>query len=369
MSAATADFGQPNPLSPVKRTKDRSPFSPSLVQHYNLPRYLYYCYHGEARPNPRFRLVRQGLQAVLQGKVPLHRSTRQWRLRKVSGFAATSRLECRIDHPRCIRLKKQCQPPDSSRMRGLGNPDSGAPIAKLERRIEALTTTLQSVANAMGVCSDSPSLTEAALQSSLSRTSNSAQSPPLPPPLYELALNEAAWYLDRFMNHMLPCFPFIYISPGTTVQQLRRDRPFLTGAIIAVATPSTQEKLDRAERLKCHLTRLTVLENQSNIDMLLGILTYIAWSTDPFLQRASNLSRMIMLAMSLVYDLQLGKKQPPEAHVIASMTPGLWNPERNTGDSSDQGILEQQRAVLACFVLSSMYVFSPCIVLLYVFSH
>lgn len=244
-------------------------------------------------------------------------------------------------------------------MRGLGNPDSGAQIAKLERRIDALTTTLQSVANAMGVCSDSPSLTEAALQPSLSRTSNSAQSPPLPPPLYELALDEAAWYLDRFMNHMLPCFPFIYISPGTTVQQLRRDRPFLTGAIIAVATPSTQEKLDRAERFKCHLTRLTVLENQSNIDMLLGILTYIAWSTDPFLQRASNLSRMIMLAMSLVHDLQLGKKQPPEAHVIASMAPGLWSPERNTGDSSDQGILEQQRAVLACFVLSSMYVFSP----------
>ncbi|RMJ24382.1 hypothetical protein PHISP_04751 [Aspergillus sp. HF37] len=253
---------------------------------------------------------------------------------------------------RCTRLKKQCQPPDSSRRRGFQNPESGAQVAKLEGRIDVLTTTLQSVANATGVCSDSASLTDAPSQPNPSRTSSSAKS--LPSPLYELALDEASWYLGRFMNHMLPCFPFICISPGTTVEQLRRERPFLGEAIIAVATPSTQEKLDRAERLKCHLTRLTVLENQSSIDMLLGILTYITWSTDPFLQRASDLSRMIILAMSLVYDLQLGKKQPPDAQVIATIIPGLGSPERNSSDSSTQGILEQRRAVLACFVLSSI---------------
>jgi hypothetical protein len=173
-------------------------------------------------------------------------------------------------------------------------------------------------------------------------------------PLYDLAQDEAAWYLDRFVNHMLPCFPFISISPNITIQQLRRERPFLAEAIIAVATPSTQEKVARAERLKGHLTRSAVLENQSSIDMLLAILTYIAWSTDPFLQRGSNLSRMIMLAMSLVYDLQQGKPPPPDAWVIAKITPGLGNPERNPADSSTQGILEQQRAILACFFLSSM---------------
>lgn len=199
-----------------------------------------------------------------------------------------------------------------------------------------------------------PSSTDAPSQSSPSRTSDSSNTSP---PLYELALDEAAWYLDRFMNHMLPCFPFICISPGTTAQKLCQDRPFLAEAIIAVATPSTQEKLARAERLKCHLTSSVVLENQSSIDMLLGILTYIAWSTDPFLQRASNLSRMIMLAMSLVYDLQLGKSHPPpppDSSVIATMTPGLGSPEQNSGNSSAHSILEQQRAVLACFVLSSM---------------
>lgn len=230
---------------------------------------------------------------------------------------------------------------------------------------------LQCIATATGVSTDSHSSmtaslksadtitsegmsnsTDASSQPSPSCTNGSAKSSP--PPLYEVALDEAAWYLDRFVNHMLPCFPFIHMSPGITVRQLRQERPFLAEAIIAVATPSTQEKQARAERLKHHLIRSAVLENQSSIDMLLAMLTYIAWSTDPFFGRASNLSRMIMLAMSLVYDLQLGKPPPPDALIIATMTPGLGFPGRVSNNRSSQGILEQQRAVLACFVLSSM---------------
>ncbi|PYH97320.1 hypothetical protein BO71DRAFT_396305 [Aspergillus ellipticus CBS 707.79] len=302
---------------------------------------------------------------------------------------AKCRCVARLDSAgceRCLRLKKQCHPSDSVRRRTLRNLDSGAHIAKLEGRIDTLTTMIQSIANSTGVSTDPqpnsneslilnagastsggisnpastyrdhevpPSLTDAASQSSPSCTIGS--SPGLSPPLYELALDDASRYLDRFMNHMLPCFPFICISPSITIQQLRQDRPFLAEAIIAVATPSTQEKVVRTERLKYHLTKSAVLENQSSIDMLLGMLTYIAWSTDPFYQRSSNLSRMIMLAMSLVYDLQLGKPPPPpDAHVIATMTPGLGDPEQDSNDSSTQGILEQQRAVLACFVLSSI---------------
>ncbi|BCS11645.1 C6 transcription factor [Aspergillus luchuensis] len=176
------------------------------------------------------------------------------------------------------------------------------------------------------------------------------------PPLYELNLDKAAWYLHRFTTNMLPCFPFICLPPNITTQQLHQDRPFLLEAIIAVATPSTQEKLARADRLKSRLTKSAMLENQSSIDMLLSILTYIAWSTDPFVKRASNLSRMIMLAMSMVYDLQLDKKPPPppEVPIIAKMAPGLGGPEQSACDVSPQEILEQHRAFLACFVLNSI---------------
>ena len=112
----------------------------------------------------------------------------------------------------------------------------------------------------------------------------------------------------------------------------------------------------RIEGLKYVWAKSAVLENQSTIDMLLSILTYIAWSTDPFLKRTSNLSRMIMLAISLLYDLQRARPPPPEAHLIATIAPGLGETHWDASEASAPGFLEQQRAVLACFVLSSMYV-------------
>ncbi|GLB08195.1 hypothetical protein AtubIFM57258_004083 [Aspergillus tubingensis] len=287
---------------------------------------------------------------------------------------------------RCLRLKKQCQPSESTRRKPRQNSESGAQIAKLEGRIDSLTAMLQSVAHATGVsgnlqtssnASTSEDISSLALSGSIAGSvfvpppsttapsqstttpspNNGSSQPSVPlPPLYELNLDEAAWYLGRFTTNMLPCFPFICLPPNITTQQLHQDRPFLLEAIIAVATPSKQEKLARADRLKFHLTKSAMLENQSSIDMLLSILTYIAWSTDPFVKRASNLSRMIMLAMSMVYDLQLDKKPPPppEVPIIAKMAPGLGNLEQSATDKSLQEILEQHRAVLACFVLSSM---------------
>lgn len=181
--------------------------------------------------------------------------------------------------------------------------------------------------------------------------------------MYELSLDEAAWYLERFSTRMLPHFPFIVLAPETTVEYLCRDRPLLMQAIIAVTTPSNKLKAERAERLKQTLTRCAVIENQSSIDVLLGILTYITWSTDPFQQPANNLSRMTMLAISLVYDLQHASRNPPppDAQIMAIMTPGFERPGGSSSNSSTDGlpmllptVLERQRAFLACFVLSSI---------------
>jgi hypothetical protein len=57
---------------------------------------------------------------------------------------------------------------------------------------------------------------------------------------------------------------------------------------VTVASPSTQQKLARGRELKRILAQNTLLENQSNIDLLLGLLTYVAWSYDQFLNRSGT---------------------------------------------------------------------------------
>lgn len=180
--------------------------------------------------------------------------------------------------------------------------------------------------------------------------SNGVQSPSEP------TTEEADAYLEYFRTHMLRYLAFIYIPPNVTASQLRREKPFLFRAILAVTTPTVQDKLVRGRELKRIIAQTTLLENQSSIDLLLGLLTYVAWSYDSFLTRSGTLSRLIVLAVSLVGDLRLNKPVPPDVHMIGPFTPGFEGCYGDTGEETGQRYLERQRAVLGCFILSSMYV-------------
>lgn len=158
--------------------------------------------------------------------------------------------------------------------------------------------------------------------------------------------------LSFFRSRMLPFFPFINLTPNMTTWYLRQSRPFLFQAIHTVTTFSTQERLPQIEELKRVLFTSALLEVQSNIDLLLGLLTYITWSTDAFLGRADLLSRLMMLATSLVYDLRLFKPSSKDAEVMMTITQGQAD-DYSPADETPYELLERQRAVLACFILSS----------------
>jgi hypothetical protein len=169
-------------------------------------------------------------------------------------------------------------------------------------------------------------------------------------------------YLDTFRSRMLHHFPFVHLPAHLTAQQLRRDRPFLFRAIVCVASPSAHEKRARASELKrvlCEAAFLQQHENQSGnidrtVDLLLGLLTYTAWGWDHLLSGCS-LSRLMMLAMSLVGEMRLDKPAPQDLHTMGFFAPGFegWYGD-TSGDMTTQRFLERQRAVLGCFVLSSV---------------
>jgi len=98
-----------------------------------------------------------------------------------------------------------------------------------------------------------------------------------------------------------------------------------------------------------------LVEHQSSIDLLLGLLVFLSWSHDHFLRKTGTLSRLMSLAMSLVCDLRLNKPLPPEAHMMTTfVNDGSY---RDPSDEPDYWRhLELQRAVLACFLLSTLCV-------------
>lgn len=153
---------------------------------------------------------------------------------------------------------------------------------------------------------------------------------------------------------MLPCFPFIHIAPDITAEQLSQTRPFLFRAIVSVTTFSTHKKLALADELTHILFKSALINVQSSIDLLLGLLIYLAWSTDAFLGRADLMSRLMMLAISLVYDLRLFKPRRLDVQLFMTLTQGKpYEAERDAANETLQEFMEKQRALLACFVLSS----------------
>ncbi|KAL2136856.1 hypothetical protein VTI74DRAFT_582 [Chaetomium olivicolor] len=269
---------------------------------------------------------------------------------------------------RCFRLGKECQPSDAARRRNAQKstaPD--ARIAQLEGKIEALFSAMQSVVSSSGSPAD---VLELLMQESMSNSTAGAKSTPsnssgpspdrgdgptpasgeiaMPNLIHGFSPTEAEESLDFFRSKMLPCFPFLTLAPTLTASQLRNDRPVLFEAILTITTFSTQRRLPRIEALKQLVFTSALINTKSNVDLLLGVLTYIAWSNDAFLGRADLLSRLMVLAISLVYDLRLFKPSRPDMQAIVAYTQGFPEDDQSTGD-----FMEQQRALLACFVLSS----------------
>ncbi|OJJ45055.1 hypothetical protein ASPZODRAFT_153355 [Penicilliopsis zonata CBS 506.65] len=259
---------------------------------------------------------------------------------------------------RCLRLKKECRPSDSARRRNAQRAEeSDTRIARLEDKIGTLVSAIQSLVDSSG--SSSPELLQLLNQESVSSiaslpstTTLSDDRPTTTTSFVDPSSKEAAESLEFFRSRMLPCFPFINLRPETTAWGLHRDRPFLLQAILTVTTFSTQKRLALIEELKRTFFASACLTVQSNIDLLLGLLTYLAWSTDAFLGGADLVSRLMMLAISLVYDLRLFKPSPPDVKLLMTITQGRAYDEQ-TGEETVQELMEKQRALLAAFLLSS----------------
>lgn len=303
-----------------------------------------------------------------------------------------------IWYVRCHRLQRECTPSDAIRRRtGHKGHKSGSKIAHLEGRIESLVSLLQSVTSSPDSVaalqqaakeSDRPGATEWDVEnlddstddppddlassplfghntsglgertqsSTYNPTPGSQRDGPCIDNLLELTDEEQQQCLNTFRAKKLSYCPFLRLPSTVSLRTLQRDRPFLLRAITAVATPSTQSRVARGRELKKILSHEVVLENRSSVDLLLALLTFVAWSYDQYLAK-KGLSRLLHLAMSVAYDLRLHVPQPNDGFRLSLTRRLIWAKpdldDAEAGWDSEDERLEKVRAVLGYFLLSS----------------
>ncbi|KAI2621290.1 hypothetical protein GGR54DRAFT_600933 [Hypoxylon sp. NC1633] len=271
---------------------------------------------------------------------------------------------------RCYRLKKECTPSTSvgrrtAKRRGISR------TARLEEKLDELVSALKTQRGTkkdpeddyedlgeqgeLDSDTDTPSvaaLTPATATNSLGGTtllsasktpdSNISYSDEPPPP-------EAEELLKKFREETIGFFPFVYIPPHVTSQQLRELYPFLWLNIVCVALGSPRRRTALGDQARNIVIQKIVIDREKSLDLLLGLLALVGWA---HLQRRDRpfWTLFSQLIVTLVCDL--GLHQPPSNGTLFC-APSKDGDPRMT-NYYRRRTHEEQRAVLGAFVVTSM---------------
>lgn len=88
---------------------------------------------------------------------------------------------------------------------------------------------------------------------------------------------EGAKLMEDFSNQMAPLFPFVLIPAGTTSEALYQEKPFLYRIITMVACKNGRRQREIAKSGREYLAEHIVMNAESILDLLQGLLVHIAW--------------------------------------------------------------------------------------------
>ncbi|KAK3903975.1 transcriptional regulator WAR1 [Staphylotrichum tortipilum] len=325
------------------------------------------------------------------------------------GRACTNcaRAKCRCiyrpegtDCERCHRLSKQCVPSVSVRKRNAKRAHVSR-AAQLEAKLEDLVTLLRHqtvpgvdkpISPGATACNASASTPASTVHSATSQSAASSPPPgttpvlishppdgahgkPLPAPIARASVPrsiadplaadtpsmpsciyfptpvEAAENLLTFRKFMLIFLPFSHLPDTMTSEGLKETYPFLWFSIMTVTCKHVDRRLVMSEAVKKFVAQKMVIDHEKSLDLLLGLIAMLGWTHYHLKREKPILSLFACLAQSLVFDLGLNKI-PTESHLSACLKlPYLHHPVR-------EKTLEERRAVLACFLLTSQIAYS-----------
>ncbi|KAL4940706.1 hypothetical protein BDV06DRAFT_17513 [Aspergillus oleicola] len=263
---------------------------------------------------------------------------------------------------RCHRLNKQCCSADSLRKRSSQKPsDSAAEIAKLKAENDTLTELLQQLP---GVSVSDGSGAPMAIRDPVGGLEGKGKKAAVPNPSttstasndWGLHPNQEQLRLSIFREQKLPFLPFIRLPPETAAQALREEKPLLFSAILICTSPSIQERRARSMELREILAKKTMGGIESSLDLLLSTLTYLGWGYDSFIHDfgTSGPSRLTQIAMAVAHDLRFTLSRPQNSLLFSKEVMNTPQGRTKTPEEPVPQILDTKRAILGCFLMSSL---------------
>lgn len=72
-------------------------------------------------------------------------------------------------------------------------------------------------------------------------------------------------------------FPFFFLPPDITADQLRHEKPLLTSAIQVVRNKAFAQQSELSKTLRSTIAYQIMVDGERNIDLLLSLLACVTW--------------------------------------------------------------------------------------------
>ncbi|KAK7755170.1 hypothetical protein SLS62_002985 [Diatrype stigma] len=171
------------------------------------------------------------------------------------------------------------------------------------------------------------------------------------PHIPELEPAKAEECLQFFRDNHLRFFPFVYISPETTAEELQKKRPFLWLNIRTLTCKSSVQQAALGHRIREIIGQQVLGQSDRTMDLLLGLLGFLGWGMVQAMGRPM-MAVFTGIATGIISDLRLDKP----SHFNPLKEAHAFKPYRFTCQvpwTSSDRTHEHRRAVLACYIISA----------------
>lgn len=163
-----------------------------------------------------------------------------------------------------------------------------------------------------------------------------------------VTLDLAQTLFDKYHTEAIYHFPFVIPNAEADINSLRSNRSFLFLCIMAsmlFEDCSLQRQLGEEVRIQAH--RRVLLESESSLELLQGLLVYLAWYQYHFLPETQQIVPLAQLCVALVHNLGLDQN-PDNGKRKVDLGPDETESCRRSPRTTDQ-----LRALLGTFCTAS----------------
>lgn len=184
---------------------------------------------------------------------------------------------------------------------------------------------------------------------------------------------EGQTLLETYAKMMIPMCPFVPIPSHITVEDLRRERPFLHLNISMIACPNPERQRELSKAVKEYISDRIIMQGQRSLDLLQGLLVHLVWFISVSRVPQQNFSGPIggpvsdsklpsqgtaqldaFLHLAMAQAISLGLNQDPRSPKTMNQPIAYLSQADLHRDRSPPRTMEDRRTFLGCYYAMTM---------------